>query len=279
MSDEIQLLKSQDLATIIFIIGSLIFLLPFYWMIIASTFSDSDIYKFPPRLLPGTQFLANVKDLLLMIPYSRNFLNSIFVASVRTLLNLFFCSLVGFAFAKYSFAGKNWLFAFILGTMMIPGQVTLVPWFIMMSWFGWVNSFKALIIPNMISAFGVFWMRQYITSTIPDELLDAARIDGYGEFAIYTRIVMPLIRPGLGALGIYVFMGSWNDFMQPLIILKEVTKYTLPVAMAALQGNLYYVRYPVLMAAATIAVVPILIVYALANKQFIAGLTAGSIRE
>ena len=192
------------------------------------------------------KFTSNYQNLWKTVPYNRYFINSVFIATASTLLTLFFCSLGGYAFAMYQFRGQKVLFGILLASMMVPFQVLLVPLFGLMYDIGWLNSYKAIIIPFSVGAFGVFLMRQFIV-TIPPELLDAARIDGCSEFGIYYRIVLPIIKPALGALTIYSFLGSWNGYLWPLIILRDEVKYTLPIGLANLMG-IYRQDYGMLMA-------------------------------
>ena len=255
----------------------LVLLLPFGWMVVASTLDLPELFRYPPRLVPGDAFVRNLTQLLQTLPFARAFVNSVQLSVVSTTLQLFFSSLAGYAFAKYQFPAREKLFLMLLATMMIPQAVGLVPWYMMMERFGWMNSYKALVIPGMASAFGTFWMRQYISQSVPDELLQAARIDGCSDFGIYARIVMPVILPGLGALGIMTFMAVWNDYMGPLIILRDTQKYTLPLILALLQ-NSYGNRLHLVIIGATLATLPVLVVFFLASRRFISGLTAGALK-
>lgn len=251
--------------------------LPFVWMAVSSTLDLPQIMQYPPRFMPGTRLLKNLADLFSILPFLRAFLNSLVVAAAVTASQLFLCSLAGYGFAKYDLPGREKLFTLLLATMMIPSAVGLVPWYIMMSWFGWIDSYKALIIPGMANAFGIFWMRQFISQSVPDEMIQAARIDGCGDFGIYARIVLPVILPGLGALGIICYMGAWNDYLGPMIILRTISKYTLPLCLALMQ-NQFNNRVHLMMAGSTLAVVPVLLMFFLASQRFIKGLTAGAIK-
>ena len=211
------------------------------------------------------------------MPYGRYFVNSVFIATASTLLTLFFCSLGGYAFAKYQFRGQKILFGILLASMMVPFQVLLVPLFGLMYDIGWLNSYKAIIIPFSVGAFGVFLMRQFIV-TIPSELLDAARIDGCSEFGIYYRIVLPIIKPALGALTIYSFLGSWNGYLWPLIILRDEVKYTLPIGLANLVG-IYRQDYGMLMAGTLLSLMPIVILFLAMQREFVQGITLGGVKE
>jgi len=257
--------------------GALLCIFPFYWMIVVASRPSSQVFNFPPPLLPGTLFVENVQSLLASIPYVRAYGNSLFYALTVTALMLFFDSMAGFAFAKYEFPLRDTLFTFLLTTMMIPGTVTLIPWFLEMKWFGWINSYAALIVPNAVDAFGIFWMRQYTQGAVPNELIDAARIDGCGDFTMYSRIALPIISPALGALAILTFLGHWNNLVGPLIIMNDPMKFTLTVALRTLVG-LRLTDYGALMAGTVGAVVPILIVYLAGARRFVAGIAAGSLQ-
>ncbi len=223
------------------------------------------------------KFTSNYRNLWKTVPYNRYFINSVFIATASTLLTLFFCSLGGYAFAKYQFRGQKILFGILLASMMVPFQVLLVPLFGLMYDVGWLNSYKAIIIPFSVGAFGVFLMRQFIV-TIPSELIDAARIDGCSEFGIYYRIVLPIIKPALGALTIYSFLGSWNGYLWPLIILRDEAKYTLPIGLANLVG-IYRQDYGMLMAGTLLSLMPIVILFLAMQREFVQGITLGSVKE
>ncbi len=220
---------------------------------------------------------TNYRNLWKSVPYNRYFINSVFIATASTLLTLFFCSLAGYAFAKYQFRGKTILFGILLASMMIPFQVLLVPLFGLMYDIGWLNSYKAIIIPFSVGAFGVFLMRQFIV-TIPSELLDAARIDGCSEFGIYYRIVLPIIKPALGALTIYSFLSSWNGYLWPLIVLRDEAKYTLPIGLANLIG-IYRQDYGMLMAGTLLSLLPIVVLFLAMQREFVQGITLGGVKE
>ena len=202
--------------------------------------------------------------------------NSLYLAIIRTLLQTLLCALAGFAFAKYQFPGRDKLFAVVLATMMIPSAVSLVPWYIMMTnFFGWRDSYNALIIPNLINAFGIFWMRQYIQQAVPDELLHAGRIDGCSDLRLFWNIALPIIGPGLGALGLSAFLGAWNEWLGPLLILTSSQKYTLAMLVANL-GSQDVMNVRVTLSA--MAAIPTLVVFFMASRRLIAGLTAGAIK-
>jgi ABC-type glycerol-3-phosphate transport system permease component len=250
---------------------------PFYYMLVTSTHRSATILRIPPPLWFGDALVQNYTDLISALPFWNAFANSTAIAAIHTVLVLFFCSLAGYAFAKYRFPGREGLFAFLLATLMVPGVIGLIPSFVIMRWLGWIDTWYPLIVPGIANAFGIFWMRQYIDSAIPNDLMDAARIDGAHEFRIYWNVIVPVIAPALAALAILTFMGKWNDFQWPLLILKEEAKYTLPVALSTLR-SLRGTEIGVQILGATGAVLPILIVFLLASRQFIAGITAGAVK-
>ncbi len=262
---------------LLLIIGSMAMLIPFFWTI-SSSFKDvSDIFNFPPSLWPASPVLSNYTDLFSKAPFLRWYLNSIGVAVVGTALAVFFSALAGFGFAKYTFRGQALLFKILIGTLIVPGQLVLIPLFIMMSKIGWMDSYAALIVPGMAPAFGIFLMRQFMINSVPGEILDAGRIDGSSEFGLFFRLVLPLARPAIGALTIFTFLGSWNSFIWPLIILRSADKYTLPIGLQNLLG-LYNQEYGMIMAAAFLVALPIIVLFMLMQRQFIAGLTVGSVK-
>ena len=211
------------------------------------------------------------------IPYARYFLNSIFVSTGFTLLALFFGSLGGFGFGKYEFRGKKILFLLLLGSMMIPFQVGLIPLYSLMAQMGWINSFEALIIPGSANAFSIFLMRQYMAS-VPDSLIDSARLDGCSEFGIYWRIVLPLLKSAMGALTILLFVFAWNNFLWPSMVLVDEAQFTLPIGLKSLI-NTYSEEYGVILAGTTLAIVPISLLFLWMQREFVEGITLGAVKE
>lgn len=255
----------------------IVFLLPFYWGVISSFRPAAQFYELPISFIPNPFSLENYQALFERSMFGRGLLNSAFLAILAVILQVGFCSLAGYTFAKLRFPGRDRLFAGVLLTMMIPVGVGLIPNFIIMARINWIDTYLPLIVPGIANAFGIFWMRQTCLS-IPDDLLDAARIDGAGEFSIFARIVLPLIRPALAALGIFVFLASWNDFLRPLVYLRSQENFTVQLWLSLLsrQGN---VGQPALvMAGAVLATLPIVLIFAAFQRHFIAGLTAGSVK-
>ncbi|WP_211226086.1 carbohydrate ABC transporter permease [Psychrilyobacter atlanticus] len=261
----------------IIIIGVIVSLFPFYWMFIGATNSSADIFSFPPKMVPGKSFMKNLTALNEQIDLQRVIFNSFFVAITYTIFTLALSSITGYAFAKFEFKGRNYLFGAILLTMMLPGQATMIPLFDIMKAFGWLNSYKAVIIPGIASAFGIFLMRQNMLK-VPDSLIEAARIDGCGEFAIFYKIVLPTMRPSIAALGIYMFMAQWGNFMWQLIVLNDSSMKTLPVALSSLVG-LSRVDYGQVLLGASLSTLPVIAIFLILQKQFISGILGGALKE
>ncbi|WP_329261482.1 carbohydrate ABC transporter permease [Streptomyces sp. NBC_01478] len=260
------------------ILGVLLSAFPFYWAVIMSTHTSSEIFSYPPKLLPGTHFLENVRSLFDNIDFFGSMFNSVLVAGSVTFLVLLFDSLAAFVFAKFRFPGKNVLFALLMVIFMVPAQLAAIPQFVIMAKLGWIGSMTALIVPAAANAFGIFWMRQYMKSAIHDELLDASRIDGASFLRQYWHVALPVVRPGLAFLGIFTFMGQWNDYAWPLIALTNPNNVTLQVALSQLNGTHGTTDYGMVMTGALLALVPLLIVFAVGAKQIIGDLGKGAIR-
>lgn len=259
----------------------LIIMLPILWMISASFKPLTEIYRYPPTLIPDNFTLANYERLFTVWPFWRWYFNSIVVAVTLTIAQLFFASLAGFGFAKYRFRGSNALFIVLLGSTMIPFPLLLVPLFISMSELGWTDSYYSLTIPFMAPAIGIFLMRQFIVS-IPTELMESARIDGASEFGIYWRIMLPLMRPALAALAVLQFLGTWNSFLWPLAVLRRVENMVLPVGLDLMSGTMTAGTEPPIgasMAAATLVIIPVMIVFVAVQRHYVAGLTAASVKQ
>lgn len=250
---------------------------PFYWMFVISSNDSSAVAQIPPALIPGENFLKSVETVNSIINFSVPLMNSLFVASVVALSQVFFSTLAGFAFAKLRFRGKNALFLFILATMMIPTGLGIIPFYLMMSNLGLINTLASVILPGLTTAFGVFWMRQTIEGGVPDELIEAARIDGASNFRIYLMIVLPAIRPTATVLGLFGFLAAWNDFMWPLLSLNSPDNFTVQVAVRQLRSA-YFIDYSVQMTGAFLATVPLLILFALVARRMVAGVMAGALK-
>jgi multiple sugar transport system permease protein len=253
------------------ILGSLLMLLPFLWMVSTSLKLPREVFTFPPVWIPSEFAWSNYTRALTAMPFGRFYLNSFFVAVSVTALTLFTSSLAAFAFARLRFRGRDTLFVIYLTTLMIPFTVLLIPNFVLVRQLGWYDSYSALIFPPAFSAFATFLLRQYFRG-IPPELDDAARIDGASSLRIWWQIIMPNSAPALAALAIFIFLGNWNEFLWPLVVTNSPEMRTIPVGLSAFQGQ-FNVRWELLMAAAVVAMLPIIVVYMLAQKWFIKGIT------
>jgi len=256
--------------------GGLTMIIPFLWMLSTSLKTDQQAYIFPPVWIPKPVVWGNYLTVWQALPFGRFFINSVIVSVDVTLGQLITCSLGAFAFARLRFPGRERLFLLYLATMMIPFQVTMIPVFILVKWLGWVDTYAGLIIPSLFSAYGTFLLRQFFL-TIPQDLEDAAKIDGCGYFRIYWNVMLPLSQPALATLGIFVFMWSWNNFLWPLLITNSLEMNTLPMGLSYFLGQ-YTIYWNLLMAGTTIVLLPVLIVYFFAQRFFIEGITLSGIK-
>ncbi|MFF7259178.1 MULTISPECIES: carbohydrate ABC transporter permease [Streptomyces] len=259
------------------VLAVVISVFPFVWTIVMATNTTRDIYQSPPKLTFGSHLLENIRNVLDTIDFFGSMLNTVVVACVTTVLVLFVDSLAAFAFAKFDFPGRRILFGTLLVFMMLPLQLAVLPQFILMSEVGWVGMLKALVWPALSNAFGIFWLRQYIENGVPDELLDAARIDGAGFFRQYWNVALPMIRPAMSFLAIYAFVGAWNDYVWPLIVLTNPDHVTLQVELAQLNVG-HNTDYSMVMAGVLMASLPLVIVFSVFARGFIAGATEGAVQ-
>jgi ABC-type glycerol-3-phosphate transport system permease component len=267
---------TKALAYLLLAATSLFMVFPFLWMLSSSLKPFEEIFA-GDTFLPQTWTLDNYTTLFDKFDALRKIGNSFFVASAFTTLAVFF-SLGGYAFAKFDFPGRRVLFAFVLATLAIPFAVVIVPLFIMMrNTFHWIDTFWPLIVPGAANAFGIFFMRQYMLS-IPDDLLDAARVDGASEFKIFWKVVVPLAVPGIASLGIIFFMASWNDFLWPLAVLRSDDKQTIPVMLNSLEGPPGRTAFDLLMAGSVISVLPLLVVFLVLQRRLFAGIMSGAVK-
>ncbi|HEX6384496.1 MAG TPA: carbohydrate ABC transporter permease [Anaerolineae bacterium] len=260
---------------VLLIFGALFMLLPFFWMLSTSLKHPPEIFTYPPTLIPDDIAWENYRETVTAMPFDRFYFNSLFVAACVTILQILTSSLAAFAFARLHFKGRDAIFLIYLATLMIPFPVLMIPNFILMRGLGWYDTYYALILPPAFSAFSTFLMRQYFRG-IPMELDEAARMDGASSFRIWWQIILPLSGPVIAALSIFTFLASWNDFLWPLIITNSEAMRTLPVGLAAFQSQ-FSVRWNLLMAGAVIAMLPVLVVYVLAEKWFVKGITVTGI--
>jgi len=246
-------------------------LIPFLWMISTSLMGELEVYQFPPKLLPSEFRWSNFAESMTLQPFWRFFLNTTIVAGASVAGQLLFCSMAAYAFARMNFKWRDRLFGVYLATMMIPAIVTIIPAFLIINIFGWMNTYWALFTPTLSSVWGIFLLRQFF-QTIPRDLEDAARVDGASEFTIFWKIVLPLSKPALATLAIFTFMGSWKDFLWPLIVTNRTDMRTVEVGIASF-SNLYTTDWPHQMAAAVVVMLPIVIVFFIAQKYFVRGIT------
>ncbi len=246
-------------------------------MIITSTHSNSDITR-QLLLLPGDKFIDNYNRLIEVVPIWRGFLNSLFITVISTILGLYFSAMSGYGFSKYKFKGNGFLFACVLGTMMVPGQLGIIGFFRLMNEMGLVNTYWPIILPSISNAFALFFFKQVSDNSIPKEMIEAARIDGSKELTIFHRIALPLMAPSLATLGIFLFIGKWNEFLQPMILLFDNELQTLPVMIASVRSQ-FNVDYAAQYVGIVISIIPILIVFAIFSKQIISNVMAGAVKE
>lgn len=270
-------LISKILAYIFLSLGAVIMMLPFIWVVSTSLKPQNEVFTFPPTLFGSEIVFSNFSRISDRFPFGLFFLNSLKIAGIVVVAQLLTSSLAGFAFARLKFPGRDKIFALYLATMMIPIQVRIIPTFIMMKDFGLVNTHESLILPSLVTAFGTFLMRQFFI-TVPISLEDAAKIDGCTPFGVYSRIFLPMSKATTATLGIFVFMGVWNDYFNPLIYINDINKMTLPLGLAVMQG-MYSTDWTVLMAGTLISLLPVVIIFLLAQDVFIKGVMLSGIKE
>ena len=258
-------------------IGMLVVVGPFLWMALSSLKPEGEIRSVPPTWLPETFTLENYRELFSRLDFPTYFINSVLVASLVTAGSLLFCSAVGYALAKLRFPGKKALFLVVLGMLMVPGMVLFVPQFVLVSNLGLTNTYGGLVLPFLAGPFGVFLMRQFLLS-IPDDLIEAARVDGAGEWRIFLQVILPLCRPALATLGILTFLASWNNFLWPLVVATTEDKYTLPVALALYSVGQNRTDFGLLLAGAVVVVVPVLIVFLMLQRHFLRGIATTGLK-
>jgi multiple sugar transport system permease protein len=257
-------------------VGAALAAFPLLWMASASLMPTGEASAFPPPFWPSAPTFEHYAALFARADMGRYLLNSAFVATAITVLSLFVNSLAGYAFAKLRFRGRDKLFRTLLGALVIPAQVAMLPLFLQMRALGLINSYAGVIVPALASVFGIFLIRQFALS-IPDSLLEAARIDGASEFTVYWRVALPLLRPVLVTLALFTFMGSWNDFMWPLIVLTDDDLYTLPVALATLTRERVQ-DTEFMMAGAVVTTLPVLVVFLALQRHYVRGITLGGVK-
>ena len=267
---------SRGIVYIIASVTAITVIIPLIWIIFTAFKSLPETYLWPPTWLPQQWRFDNLFKLFDVVPFGRFFLNSVIVTVPLCALNLFFCSITGYVFAKINFPGKKILFFIVLATIMIPSQVTMIPAFRILKFLGWNNSYLGLIVPGMVTAFGIFLMRQFMMS-IPTELIEAARLDGASEYKIYSQVVVPSSKPAFSALAIFTFLDSWNSFLWPLIVIDTPTMRTLPLGLAMLKTQ-FISQWPLIMIATLLTSLPVIIVYIIFQKQFVRGIMLSGIK-
>ena len=259
------------------IAAALLTLLPLAWMASASLMPTGEASAVPPRWLPSVPTLAHYRELFARLNLARAFANSVLIATVVTVVSTTVNALAGYAFARLEFVGRDRIFRVLLAALVIPGQLGMLPLFLMLRELGLVNTYLGVIVPGLASIFGIFLVRQYALS-IPESLLDAARVDGAGELRLFWSVVVPIIRPVLVTLAIFTFMGTWNDFLWPLIVLSDADRQTLPVALANLLGE-HVQDTELMMAGAVLTMVPVVGVFLALQRSYIEGIVTGSVKQ
>jgi multiple sugar transport system permease protein len=266
----------QALLVLLFVVVTIIFVMPLFFMISSAFKPTAEILRVPPTLLPEAPTLDSFRTVLQQAPYGTWYRNSLVVAVAVTAMNLFTSSLGGYIFANFEFPLKRPLFILILITLMIPFPVLLIPNYIIANRLGVLNSLWALILPGMVSAFGIFLLRQFAAG-IPRDLIEAARLDGASEWAIFARIILPLLRPALAALGVFTFLASWNDYLWPLVAINDLDRMTIPLALTFFNDS-HSQRFDLVMAAATMAIVPVLVVFLIFQRHIVKALVLAGMR-
>ena len=259
------------------VIGALLTALPLWWMVAASFMPTGEASSLPPRLWPSAPTLAQYRLLFARLDLARAALNSMLVATLATVLAVLFNSMAGYSFAKLAFRGRDRVYRLLVAALVIPGQIAMLPLFLMLKQLGLINTYWGVVVPSLASIYGIFLVRQYAQG-IPDSLLDAARVDGASEWRIYWSLVLPWCRPILVTLGLFTFMGAWNDFLWPLVVLTDGDLYTLPVALASLVGE-HVQDTELMMAGAVLTVMPVVVLFLALQRFYIAGVMGGAIKE
>jgi cellobiose transport system permease protein len=258
------------------VLSALVSIFPLYWTLVAASHTNHEIAETPPPFLPNASIFSNVKLALEQAPIGKAIVNSVIVAGCITVGTVLCCTLAGFAFAKLRFRGSAFLLALVIGTMMVPTQLGIIPLFILIAKLHWVNQLQAVVLPTLVSAFGVFFMRQYLSQALPDELLEAGRVDGASTNRIFWSIVVPVARPAMAVLGMLTFLTAWNDFFWPIIALTTDNP-TVQVALAGL-GTGYVPQRSVIMAGTLLGTLPVLVVFAVLGKQIVGGIMQGAVK-
>jgi cellobiose transport system permease protein len=273
--------RGGPLTYVLLLLVAALSVFPLYWSFVVASHDNSALGAYPPVLTPGGNFRENVDRLfnagIVNVEFATALVNSAIVASVVTVSVVFFSALAGFAFAKLHFRGRKWLLVVVIATMIVPVQLGVIPLYIQMNHFGWINHLEAVIAPFLVSAFGVFLMRQYIVGAVPNELIDAAQVDGCHTARVFWHVVLPAVRPVAAVLGLLTFMNTWNDFFWPLIVLSPQNP-TVQVAVSTLAGAAYVPDYALILTGTFISILPLLVVFLVLGKQIIGGIMKGAVK-
>ncbi|MFI6322872.1 carbohydrate ABC transporter permease [Nonomuraea sp. NPDC050556] len=261
----------------VLVIGLVVVTLPFVWMVSSSFKPEGEIWKYPPTVLPERATLANYAELLTQLDLGRLAFNSVVIAVAITAGNLLFCSMLGYALAKLDFPGKKVVFGLVMSKLMVPGMVLVIPTFVVVASMGLINTYAGIVLPALAGPMGVFMMRQFMVG-LPDDLTDAARVDGAGEFLIFFRIILPLCRPALATLAILTFLGSWNSFLWPLMVAQDKDLFTLPVGVALFAFDHQNTDYGLLLAGSTMLVLPVIAVFVFFQRHFVQGIATTGLK-
>ncbi len=264
-------------AYVVLIVTAVVINLPFFWMVVTAFKNESDVFSMPPKFYPTVYDFRNFVRAFQVVPVGRYLVNTLFVAAIVTVLQLIFNTLAAYGLARIDFKGRNIVFLLIIGTLMVPPEVTLVPLYIIVKKMGMLNSFRALIVPFMSSAFGIFLLRQFFL-TIPRELEDAARIDGCGRLRILWSIILPLSKPALWTMALYTFLAHWNSYMWPLVVINNDSKQLIQVGISKF-ASMWETEWTLQMAASTVAIVPVIVFFFFVQKQFIEGISISGMKE
>jgi cellobiose transport system permease protein len=255
----------------------LISVFPLYWMFVVATTDTATARELPPHIVPGGNFLHLAGLVFETVPFVQALINSVIVATAVGVGQALLCALAGFAFAKLSFPSRNTLFLIVILTMTVPAQLSVIPQYLIVSELGWVDTLQAVFVPGLVSAFGIFWMRQHIASSIDDELMQAARVDGATTWQVFWRIAFPLVRPAAFVLGLFTFVYAWNDFLWPLIVLKSPENYTVQIAIKALQNN-RDIDLGLAMSGSFLATLPLLVLFVFVGRRLVQGIMEGAFK-
>ena len=251
---------------------------PFYWMYIVASNGNEEISKNPPTLVPGDRFFTLIGHVFEAAPtFGLSIWNTVAVGTLISIAQVVFSALAGFAFAKLNFKGRKFLVLFVIGTMMLPSQLGIIPLFMIVNNLGWGSTLTAIIVPALVTAFGVFWMRQIIDAQVPNELLEAASIDGAGVIRVFRSVVLPIIAQSSFVLGLFAFLGTWNDFLWPLLVLNDPNQFTVQVAVNQLSAS-YTVDYALMLGGAFLATAPLLLLFVLVGRQLVSGVMDGAVK-